>query len=500
MVGAGHGGGAARGQRLRGGLVRGDAPAARRRLVHGAPHEGVAEAEAPRDVRVADDVPAQQLVEGLERGRLGHARGGRGELELEGIAGHGGALEHAAGGGGEQGELPGERRGHAPRHLEVAEGELRCPRALARRPRRRPGELLEVEGVAAALLVERGGRLAVHAVAQQLARLRLAQGPELEPGQTAGAMGALERTRQPLGQLPRAHGDGDQRRRGGRTAQERVEQLDRAGVRPVRVVEQEHDRRRIRQDLDEPSDRPVRPVAPVGRRRCGAGGRERRQHVPQLCHGVVGQPVAPRRLERPDVVVQRVDEQPERNLTLELGCAAAEHEVAAGIRARRELGQHAALADPGLADDLERAGPPAAELVEGPLQTLDGGAAPDQLRGGLGHRRVLAARITAARWFRVPDQGAPRMSGAASAGRLVRCRASSSSTVMRPTSAARCSPRSGASRAPCATADALASCATGGHRIWWAVEAADDEGALAHVPFYVAERATATRVDEVRIP
>ena len=47
---------------------------------------------------------------------------------------------------------------------------------------------------------------------------------------------------------------------------------------------------------------------------------------------------------------------------------------------------------------------------------------------------------------------------------------------------------------------ALASCATGGHRVWWAVEAADDEEALALVPFYVAERATVTRVDEVRIP
>ena len=47
---------------------------------------------------------------------------------------------------------------------------------------------------------------------------------------------------------------------------------------------------------------------------------------------------------------------------------------------------------------------------------------------------------------------------------------------------------------------ALASCATGGHRIWWAVEAADAEEALALVPFYVAERATATPVAEVRIP
>jgi hypothetical protein len=46
----------------------------------------------------------------------------------------------------------------------------------------------------------------------------------------------------------------------------------------------------------------------------------------------------------------------------------------------------------------------------------------------------------------------------------------------------------------------LASCAAGGHGIWWSVEAADEEAALALVPFYVARRATATRVAEVVIP
>jgi hypothetical protein len=46
----------------------------------------------------------------------------------------------------------------------------------------------------------------------------------------------------------------------------------------------------------------------------------------------------------------------------------------------------------------------------------------------------------------------------------------------------------------------LASCETGGHAIWWCVEAADEADALRLVPFFVAVRATATRVDEVRIP
>jgi hypothetical protein len=46
----------------------------------------------------------------------------------------------------------------------------------------------------------------------------------------------------------------------------------------------------------------------------------------------------------------------------------------------------------------------------------------------------------------------------------------------------------------------LSSCQCGGHDIWWSVEADDVAGALDLLPFYVATRATATRVDAVRIP
>jgi hypothetical protein len=46
----------------------------------------------------------------------------------------------------------------------------------------------------------------------------------------------------------------------------------------------------------------------------------------------------------------------------------------------------------------------------------------------------------------------------------------------------------------------LASCRSGGHAIWWTVDAASEEEALALLPVYVAERTTAARVDEVAIP
>jgi hypothetical protein len=47
---------------------------------------------------------------------------------------------------------------------------------------------------------------------------------------------------------------------------------------------------------------------------------------------------------------------------------------------------------------------------------------------------------------------------------------------------------------------ALASCDEGGHAIWWTVQAADEGAALGFLPYFVVERATATKVAEVEIP
>ena len=47
---------------------------------------------------------------------------------------------------------------------------------------------------------------------------------------------------------------------------------------------------------------------------------------------------------------------------------------------------------------------------------------------------------------------------------------------------------------------ALTSCVSGGHAIWWSVEAASEEDALALLPFFVAQRSTAIRVTDVEIP
>ena len=46
----------------------------------------------------------------------------------------------------------------------------------------------------------------------------------------------------------------------------------------------------------------------------------------------------------------------------------------------------------------------------------------------------------------------------------------------------------------------LASCRSGGHAIWWTVEAESEEDALRLLPPYVAKRTTAASVSEVEIP
>ena len=46
----------------------------------------------------------------------------------------------------------------------------------------------------------------------------------------------------------------------------------------------------------------------------------------------------------------------------------------------------------------------------------------------------------------------------------------------------------------------VASCRSGGHAIWWTVDAATPEEALRLLPYYVAERTTVARVSEVEIP
>ena len=167
MVGDRRGQRASEGESVGAALVRAEPPAAGHRLVHRAADERVPEAEAPGNVRLTDEIQAQQLVDRVDRCRLGGSGGRGGQLGIEGLSRDGGALEDEACLLGEQSELLGERGSDRSRDVDAGE------RRLVGRRRRvgtvgRPRELLEVEGIAAAVLVEAGR---VRSVADQLAGL-----------------------------------------------------------------------------------------------------------------------------------------------------------------------------------------------------------------------------------------------------------------------------------------------------------------------------------------
>ena len=98
-------------QRGRCALVGGDPPACARRLVHRAPHDRMAEAEAPRRLGGTDEVARQERVERLERLPLGDIGRHRRQIGLEWVADDGGSLEHASCGLGQRVDLVLDRRG-----------------------------------------------------------------------------------------------------------------------------------------------------------------------------------------------------------------------------------------------------------------------------------------------------------------------------------------------------------------------------------------------------
>jgi hypothetical protein len=48
--------------------------------------------------------------------------------------------------------------------------------------------------------------------------------------------------------------------------------------------------------------------------------------------------------------------------------------------------------------------------------------------------------------------------------------------------------------------EAYGTCRDGGHAIWWVVDAASAENALAQLPYFVAQRTTADHITAILIP
>ncbi len=223
----------------------------------------MSEPETPGNVRRADEIQAQQLVERVDRWSLGGAGGRCGQLGVEGVSRDGGALEDEACLLGEQSELLSERGGDCSGYVNA------CERRLVGRCRHvgtagRPCELLEVEGIAAAVFVEAG---CVHSVADQLAGVLGAQRPQFNAHDRAGAVRPFNRRAEPLAHLSRPHRHRDEYSSRGRSMEERTEQLDRRRICPVDVVEHEYQRLGLRECLEQCANGAVAAVALVLDRR-----------------------------------------------------------------------------------------------------------------------------------------------------------------------------------------------------------------------------------------
>src|SRR3954464_13975885 len=137
-------------------------------------------------------------------------------------------------------------------------------------------------------------------------------------------MCSLDRGREPFAHLPWSDSHCQQHLCGRGPMKKRTEQFDGGRIRPVEVVEHEYDRLGLRQPLEQHTDSAVAAVALVLDRGLVTGSKsgQRREDGRELRPNVVVEGVEPERVEAMDVLVERVDEYPERQVALEFACAA----------------------------------------------------------------------------------------------------------------------------------------------------------------------------------
>src|SRR5918996_5246576 len=96
-------------------------------------------------------------------------------------------------------------------------------------------------------------------------------------------------------------------------------------------------------------------------------------------------------LEALQILVERIDEHPVRQVPLELRSGPRENEVPTGIGAGGELGEKARLADSGLTRNLERGRLPIREIGKSAIERAEFLGAPHDLLADEGH--YLGTRI-----------------------------------------------------------------------------------------------------------
>jgi hypothetical protein len=202
----------------------------------------------------------------------------------------------------------------------------RCDAAHAR-------DLLEVEGVAAGLRVDRAGHLA-----DELGRLGLAQRAQPQREHAVVALGAGQREREPLRQPALARGHREQHRRGGRPAHQRRQRLERRRIGPLHVVHPQHQGAHRGQPLEQVPEGAV-DAMPVARRDLARHVPQRGQHRGEP-RGI-GEPQARQAAlaQIREVGVERLGPERVGEVALELRRAGAEHRRAVGRGARRQMAE-----------------------------------------------------------------------------------------------------------------------------------------------------------------
>ena len=159
----------------------------------------------------------------------------------------------------------------------------------------------------------------------------------------------------------------------------------------MQIVEDQDERLRRREQLQQLAHGAVRAVALVLERRPTpvVERDQAREDVRELRPSLaVETPEAPW-VEAFGVLVEGVDEDPERQIPLELRRGAGEDELTAPVGALRELGEQARLADAGLADELDRAGEALLEICEQLVERVELRGTPDELLGRVDDRSLL---------------------------------------------------------------------------------------------------------------
>jgi hypothetical protein len=173
--------------------------------------------------------------------------------------------------------------------------------------------------------------------------------------------------------------------------QQRSEQLERARVGPVQVIEDEHERFRRSEPLEQLAHGTVNAVALVLQNGSPSAGvrSERRKDLCQFGAHMLVEELETARIQRRYVFVECVHDDTERELTLELGARSVENEISLGVGAGSELRKQSRLANTRLTCYFKRCRTAFRELAERAVQRIELSVSPDEMLGDLKRRALL---------------------------------------------------------------------------------------------------------------